>query len=91
MDEWAEHFFFFWCTCGENKILFIGRTDAEAEAPIFWLSDAKSHLTGKTLMLGKIEGRKRRGQQKTRWLDNITDSMDMGVSKLQEIVKDREA
>ena len=45
----------------------------------------------KTLMLGKIEGRKRRGQQKTRWLDNITDSMDMGVSKLQEIVKDREA
>ena len=42
-------------------------------------------------MLGKIEGRKRRGQQKTRWLDNITDSMDMGVSKLQEIVKDREA
>ena len=41
-------------------------------------------------MLGKIEGRKRRGQQKTRWLDNITDSMDMGVSKLQEIVKDRE-
>ena len=55
------------------------------------------HLNGradsmeKTLMLGKIEGRKRRGQQKTRWLDNITDSMDMGVSKLQEIVKDREA
>ena len=42
-------------------------------------------------MLGKIEGRKRRGQQKTRWVDNITDSMDMGVSKLQEIVKDREA
>ena len=44
----------------------------------------------KTLMHRKIEGRKRRGQQKTRWLDNITDSMDMGVSKLQEIVKDRE-
>ena len=42
-------------------------------------------------MLGKIEGRKSRGQQKMRWLDNITDSKDMGVSKLQEIVKDREA
>ena len=69
----------------------IGRTDAQAEAPIFWLSDVKGHSLEKTLMLGKIEGRKRRGQQKTRWLDNITDSMDMGVSKLQEIVKDREA
>ena len=45
----------------------------------------------KTLMLGKIEGRKRRGQQRMRWLDSITGSMDMGVNKLQEIVKDREA
>ena len=40
-------FFFFWCTCGENKILFIGRTDAEAEAPIFWLSDVKNLLVEK--------------------------------------------
>ena len=45
----------------------------------------------KTLMLGKNEGRRKRGQQRTRWLDGITDSTDMNVSKLQEIVKDREA
>ena len=69
--------------------IFLGRTDAEAEVPIIWPPDAKSWLFEKTLILGKIEGKRRRGQERTRRLDDITDSL--GLSKLWEMEKDREA
>ena len=98
-EHWRIDAFELWCwrrllrgpwTARRSKKSILREINAVAEAPILWPPDVKMSLE-KTLMMGKIEGKRRRGWQRMRWLDSITDSMDMNLSKLWQIVENRGA
>ena len=76
---------------GDESWVFIGRTDVEAETQYFGHLMRRADSFEKTLTLGKIEGRTRRGRQRMRWLDGTTETMEMGLGGLQELVMDRES